>query len=147
MPAVDTVRALIAAAVVAVLAALGLVHLYWALGGQGGATAAVPEVGGRAAFKPSRAGTFLVAIALLASAILVAIAGRLVPALHGASFARPLTFLIGAVFMARSVGDFRLVGFFKRASASRFARLDTLVYTPLCLLLGMAVLYLAYVDV
>jgi Protein of unknown function (DUF3995) len=56
-------------------------------------------------------------------------------------------FGLGAVFVVRSVGDFRPLGFFKRARGSRFARLDTFVYAPLCLILGLAALFVAYYDV
>jgi Protein of unknown function (DUF3995) len=141
------VKTLIALALVLVLAALGLVHVYWGFGGRTAAAAAVPEVAGRPAFKPSRTATLLVAMALLAAATLVATTARLVPDLPVPRVARFLTFVLGSVFVARSIGDFRLVGFFKRASASRFARLDTLVFAPLCLLVGLAALFVAYVDV
>jgi hypothetical protein len=46
------------------------------------------------------------------------------------------TFGVGAVLAARAVGDFRLVGLFKRVRGTRFARYDSLVYTPLCLALA-----------
>jgi hypothetical protein len=139
----DAVIRLTALAVVAVLTALGLLHVFWALGGRLGAAAAVPEVADRPAFRPSRTGTLLVAVALLVAASLVASTARLLPNACLLPFARPSTRVLGVLFLARSVGDFRLVGFFKRASASRFARLDSLVYAPLCLLLGAAVLYVA----
>jgi len=46
------------------------------------------------------------------------------------------------VFALRAIGDFRHVGFFKRVRGCRFARLDTLAYSPLCtalaLLIGIA---------
>ena len=140
-------RSLIAFALVAVLLALSLVHLYWGLGGRTAAAAAIPEVAGRPAFKPSRTGTLAVAMALLVSACLVATTGHLLPELHVPRLVRFLTTVVGSVFVARSVGDFRLVGFFKRRSASRFARLDTLVYSPLCLFLGLAALFVAYADI
>jgi hypothetical protein len=41
------------------------------------------------------------------------------------------------------VGDLRLVGFFKRVRDTRFARRDTLFYSPLSLALGLALLGLA----
>lgn len=34
--------------------------------------------------------------------------------------------------LARAVGDFRLVGFFKKVKGSEFALMDTLLYSPLC---------------
>jgi hypothetical protein len=131
----------------AILLALGSVHVYWALGGRSGSAAAVPEVSGRPAFQPSRPGTLAVAIALFVAAALIATAGRLLVDPFAAPIVRVLTFCLGAVFLARSVGDFRLVGFFKRVQGSRFARLDTLVYAPLCLLLGLAAVFVAYHDV
>jgi hypothetical protein len=44
--------------------------------------------------------------------------------------------LSGLVFSGRSVGDFRLVGLTKRERESAFARNDTWLYTPLCMLLS-----------
>jgi hypothetical protein len=45
--------------------------------------------------------------------------------------------------VARAVGEFKYVGFFKRVRGSRFARLDTLLYSPLCLLLAVGVTLVA----
>lgn len=130
-----------------ILSLLGLVHIYWALGGRSASAAAVPELAGRPAFKPSRSATLAVAIALFGAAALVATAGRLLADPVPPPIVRILTFGLGAVFLARSIGDFRLVGFFKRVRGSRFAQLDTSVYTPLCLILGLAAVWLAYYDV
>jgi hypothetical protein len=138
---------LVALLMAAILSALGLVHIYWALGGRSGSGSAVPELSGRPAFEPSRPGTLAVAIALFAAALLIATAGRLLVDPLAPPTVRLLTFCLGAVFLARAVGDFRLVGFFKRVQGSRFARLDTLVYAPLCLILGIAALFVAYHDV
>jgi hypothetical protein len=128
----------------AILLTLGVVHLYWALGGRHASVGAVPEVGGRPAFKPSRLGTIAVAIVLFASSALVATAGRLWADPFKPPIVRILTFGLAAVLLARSIGDFRLVGFFKRVQDSRFAQLDTLVYSPLCLVLGLAAVFVAY---
>jgi uncharacterized protein (DUF2062 family) len=138
---------LVALLTAAALSALGVVHIYWAMGGRSGSGAAVPELAGRPAFKPSRTGTLAVAIALFAAALLVATAGRVLFDPLAPPTVRLLTFCLGAVFLARAVGDFRLVGLFKRVRGSRFARLDTWVYAPLCLILGIAALFVAYHDV
>jgi hypothetical protein len=47
------------------------------------------------------------------------------------------------VLALRAIGEFRYVGLFKRVRESRFAALDTRVYTPLCVALAAAVFYLA----
>jgi lipopolysaccharide/colanic/teichoic acid biosynthesis glycosyltransferase len=45
--------------------------------------------------------------------------------------------------IARAVGEFKYVGFFKRVRDSKFATLDTFVYSPLCLLLAAGVALVA----
>jgi hypothetical protein len=130
-----------------ILAILGLIHVYWAFGGQTGSAAAVPESAGRPAFKPSRSSTLAVAFALFVAAALVMAAARLIADPFPPPTVRILTFGLGAVFVVRSIGDFRLLGFFKRVRGSRFAQLDTFVYAPLCLVLGLAALFVAYYDV
>jgi hypothetical protein len=44
----------------------------------------------------------------------------------------------------RAIGDFRYVGFFKRIRDSKFARLDTLAYSPLCAALAVLIGIAAY---
>ncbi len=134
----------IARLLAAALAALGLMHVYWALGGRAGKSAAVPEINGQRAFVPTRAGTLAVAAALLFAASVVAIAGGLFGVGEFKGFFRFLAYGLSATFIARAIGDFRLVGFFKRVRDTRFARLDTFVFAPGCLALGLAVLYVAY---
>jgi hypothetical protein len=53
---------------------------------------------------------------------------------------------VATVFAAflRSVGDFRLVGFFKRVRGTRFARYDSLLFSPLSLALGVPTLWLGW---
>ena len=48
--------------------------------------------------------------------------------------------------MMRAIGDFKLVGFFKAARGSAFARRDTLLYSPVCLTLALAVGTLAVLS-
>jgi len=51
---------------------------------------------------------------------------------------------VALVMFARAIGDSELVGFFKKVGGSRFARLDTLLYSPLCLVLGAGLLVVAW---
>jgi hypothetical protein len=43
---------------------------------------------------------------------------------------------LSVIMLLRFVGDFRSVGVFKRDRGTRFARLDTLYFSPLCLALA-----------
>jgi Protein of unknown function (DUF3995) len=140
------VASVVARLVAAALGALALMHVYWAFGGRVGKSVAVPEVNGRQAFVPSKAGTLAVGAALFFAASVVAIAGGLVGVGGYRGPFRVLAFGLSATFLARAVGDFRLVGFFKRVRGTRFAFLDTTVFAPLCLVFGLAVLYVAYHD-
>jgi hypothetical protein len=128
-------------AIVILLTVAG-VHLYWAAGGKAGKGAAVPSANGRAVIKPSASATAMVAVGLCATAALLALRiGWLdLSALPGNSLVvRIGTWLMAAVFALRAIGDFRYVGFFKRIRDSRFARLDTLAYSPLCACLALLI--------
>jgi hypothetical protein len=127
-----------------VLAGIAALHFYWAAGGTTGASAAIPERGGRPAFSPAPQATALVALAFLAaSAIVLARIGAWGPASGSPSWVRLGTWCIGGAFLLRAIGDFRLVGFFKRVRGTRFADLDSTIYSPLSLGVGVAVLWLA----
>jgi hypothetical protein len=128
-------------AIVILLTVAG-VHLYWAAGGKAGRGAAVPSANGRAVIKPSAFATAMVAVGLCATAALLALRiGWLdLSALPGNRLVvRIGTWLMAAVFALRAIGDFRYVGFFKRIRDSRFARLDTLAYSPLCACLALLI--------
>ena len=43
------------------------------------------------------------------------------------------------LLLLRAIGDFHLVGFFKTVRGSRFAWLDSSLYSPLCLALALGV--------
>ena len=134
---------LIAVLTAATLALIALVHVYWALGGQVAKSAALPEVDGRPAFTPRGSMTLMVAAALLLAALLVAVTGGALPVSLPRLGTRALTLGLALVFVARAIGDFRLVGFFKRVRKTRFATLDSRFYAPLCLVLGVAIAWIA----
>ena len=48
------------------------------------------------------------------------------------------TRIIGAVFFLRAIGDFNIVGIFKKKSNSKFAKADTKLFIPLCLFIGFS---------
>lgn len=133
MQALSTVAAGLAASI---LGTLGGLHLYWALGGTFGKDAAIPTRNGEPVLRPSGLGTGLVAVTLFGMAALLAVSRGWIdlPGLNGAS--RLGAAIAALAFGIRAVGDLRYVGFFKRIRDGRFARLDTRVYSPLCVLLA-----------
>jgi hypothetical protein len=127
------------AAAALILACLGLLHVYWAAGGTFGKGATVPVREGKPVLRPSPLTTAIVAVGLLGmAALLVARIGWIVIPISPLSL-RVCIWLTTAIFFLRALGDFRYVGFFKRVRDSRFAELDTMLYSPLCLLLAALV--------
>lgn len=141
---------LVAQGTATVLILIALVHLYWALGGRLGSEAVVPQVAGAApgqwqpAFRPPAWITALVALGLLLIALLVCLRVGLFLPLLGQPWLQWLISAIALLMFARAIGDSSLVGFFKEACPSRFARLDSLVYSPLCVALGAGLLVVAW---
>ncbi len=108
-----------------------------------GESGAVPSVDGKPLFVPSARATVAVGVVLLLFAGLVAATGGLVSVGLPPAVLMWLSFGLAAGLLARAVGEFRYVGFFKRVRGSRFATLDTYVYSPLCLLLAIGVALVA----
>jgi hypothetical protein len=131
-----------------IFAALSLLHVYWAAGGRVARGVAIPtlSVSGKRALNPSPAGTVLVAAALLVAMLIIlgrlGMAGAKIP---GWIF-RWGTWGIAVVFFLRAIGEFKLVGFFKRVSDTPFARWDTWLFSPLCLLIAVIAFMLAYTE-
>jgi len=127
------------------LGLLSSLHLYWAAGGRIGAMAALPEREGAPVFQPGIASTLVVAGLLASAALLVlARAGHWPAALLPHWMVTLGAPVVALVLIARSIGDFHYVGFFKRVRDTRFARLDTRVYSPIALLLGAATAIVAW---
>ena len=143
-----------ASLLVSAFAALSLLHVYWACGGRWGWNAALPErpsptspESARACvnlFTPSRAATLGVACVLAVAGLLASLrAGLFAPPLRHWALTTILT-TFAVVFLLRAIGDCHWVGFFKKVRDSTFARLDTAVYSPLCVTLGVGLLTVAY---
>lgn len=122
---------------------LGAWHFYMAIFPGKGTGGAVPTVAGKPLFVPSAPATIGVAVVLLLCAVLIlATAGLLVVGIPQVLL-QGLCFALTLGLLARAVGDFKHVGFFKRNRGSSFAVLDTFVYSPACLVLGVAVALVA----
>lgn len=106
---------------------------------------AIPKLEGNDAFTPGAGVTFLVAICLSLFAALslglielVFIEPEILEYVQWAGIA------VGTVFILRAIGDFNLVGFTKKNKQGDFAVLDSVLYSPLCLLLGSGYFYLVW---
>ena len=127
-------------------AALSALHVYWAVGGRRGLGAVIPTVDGRRTLNPSPLATIVVAVALALAAAITFGATGMLAAVAPAWLIRCGLVVLTVVFGARAVGDLRLIGFTKRVKGTRFARLDTWVFAPLCVGLAAACGALAWLS-
>ena len=118
---------------------LALIHFYWAFGGKFGLDKALPtDVEGNRLLKPSKFMTFVVGFILLAFsyvAYMLYIGDKSPIVVYGG-------YGLSILFFLRFVGDFNLVGLFKKVKNTEFSKYDTWLYIPLCLFLSINFLFL-----
>ncbi len=134
----------VASAVSFVFVALSLWHIRMAFLPPSSESGVVPTVAGKPLFAPSVSATLAVAVVLLLFAGLVAATAGLVKVGIPERVLSWLCYALSLGLLARAIGEFKYLGFFKRVRGSKFARLDTLVYSPLCLLLAIGVALVAW---
>jgi hypothetical protein len=125
------------AATAGLLALLGLIHLYWAARGIKGRSVALPERDGRPVMQPSRASTMAVAGCLFGGALVLLTRLGLVPLPVPALWPCRASWLLAFLFALRAIGEFRYVGIFKRVKGTPFARWDSALFTPLCIVIAV----------
>jgi hypothetical protein len=127
-------------------AGLSLLHAYWALGGRWGSAYTVPTISGRRSFDPSPLATCVVSSLLgLAVIIVMGKSAWIAPGPLSALF-QIGAWGFGLVFLLRAVGNLRTFGFFKVVKGTPFADWDTWLYSPLCLLIALLVVGLAWLP-
>ena len=118
---------------------LGVIHVYWALGGQWAIAVVIPtNTNGRKLFNPGSLGTFIVALGLLLFMMLDLTYSGFIASDFSHDLIRHGIMGIGVIFLLRAVGNFNSVGFTKRRKQSVFAKMDTRFYSPLCLFIAMS---------
>lgn len=125
----------------AVFLVLCVVHVRW-LFGVPSFEGVVPTQDGKPVFHPSRSATLVVAVALLAAAVVSVWHGAF-PQVEPIWIPRLGVWVLAAVFALRAVGDFRYCGVFKRVRGTKFARNDSLFFSPLCVAIAALAVWLA----
>ena len=117
------------------LIAIALLHFYWALGYKWGLDKAIPTgIKGQKTLNPPKILTALVGIFLLGFAYVAYMLA------HDYYYNTVIYagWTIGVIFLLRAIGDFNIVGMFKKIKGTVFAKYDTYFYIPLCLFIGIA---------
>jgi len=125
-----------------VFLALSAIHIRLLFGDQIAFEGVVPTRDGEPLFRPGRGSTLLVAVALAFAAV-VSVWRGFCPLVGPAWVPHLGIWVLAAVFALRAIGDFRYIGIFKRVRGTRFARNDSLFFSPLCMGISGLAIWLA----
>jgi hypothetical protein len=124
---------------------IAAMHAYWGVGGKWFTDRTYPHVPGQRIALPGKLACWAVTPVFLGFAWISVSVGGLAGVGPGAALPElsPGWVLIAghalaAICLLRAIGEFRYVGFFKRVRGTAFAWWDTRLYSPLCLIVGLA---------
>jgi len=112
-------------------------HFYWLFGGKWGTDKVFPTKTNQSSKPPiPKFAILIVALGLAFFGLLYLIKSGLITAQlpHWVTYAY---WIIPAIFILRSIGEFNYVGFFKKVKDTPFAKADTKIFAPLCLTIGV----------
>lgn len=123
---------------VAVFILLGAIHLSWAFGSNWGFAEALPtNEEGKRVLNPKKFDSAIIGLGLCLFALFYLLKSGLI------SFNAPNwilhygSWIIPSIFLLRAIGDFKYIGFFKRIKKTDFAKRDSKIFSPLCLVVGL----------
>ena len=122
---------------VLIFSVLSLFHFYWVFGGTVGLDKAVPtKTKGEKAMNPGWFATATVGIGLGAFAFFYVLKGGFLELDLPSWVVDYFGWGISGIFFIRAMGEFNYVGFFKKVKDTEFAKWDTKLFSPLCLLIS-----------
>ncbi|MFT4534589.1 MAG: hypothetical protein ACJA1A_002355 [Saprospiraceae bacterium] len=128
-----------------ILFILSLIHFNWARGGIWGFENALPtNEKGERILNPRKIDSLIVGLGLLGFAFFYLHLSSLLTLAIFELIMHYLKWIIPSIFMLRAIGDFRYVGLFKKVKNTKFGRFDTYYFTPLCIIIVMLGLLIAY---
>jgi hypothetical protein len=113
---------------------LSLIHIWWGFGGEWGKDAAIPTKNHNIKImSPGSLPTFIIALGLLALGAFILVKAKFLNISIPPFFDKYGLWIIAIIFLLRTIGEFKYVGFFKKIKQTKFAKNDTKYYSPLCL--------------
>lgn len=121
-----------------ILIALGVIHFNWVFGGKFGFKESLPtKENGERVLNPRKIDSAIVGIVLTAFGVFYALKSGLINYNIPEQIMTYGSWIIPILFLLRAIGEFKYVGFFKSIRKTGFGKLDTLFFSPLCLLIGI----------
>lgn len=117
---------------------LGGFHFLWVAGVKYGLASAIPvKPGDKPTLKPGKFATLLVGLALTSIAGFYVLQSGVIEVTGWELPIKIASWAIPILFTLRAIGEFKYVGFFKRVKGTQFSKMDTRLFSPLCLTIGI----------
>ena len=136
---------------VGLLLSIALLHFYWAFGGKWAVDYTIPDKFKDSYFNDKNKtriaiATLVVALGLIVFAAIIASNYFNFEALIKPNWTIILTRIIGGIFLLRAIGDFNIVGIFKKQKSGKFAAKDSQLFIPICLYLGITAILISLIS-
>ena len=121
-----------------VFVVLGSFHFYWLFGGTWAVGKVIPSKGnGERLPEIPKIATLIVGVVLVSFGFIYLIKSGLIN-IQGLNWMINYGYwFIPTIFILRAIGEFKYVGFFKKVKHTTFAKADSKVFIPLCLIIGI----------
>jgi len=117
---------------------LGLIHFSWALGGKWAIEKALPtKENGERVLNPKKIESGIVGFGLTIFGLFYLFSSKLIDIQLPNWIVDYGSWIIPTIFILRAVGDFKYIGFFKKVKQTKFGKLDTKFFSPMCLVVGL----------
>ncbi|MEM5687169.1 DUF3995 domain-containing protein [Bacillus cereus] len=125
---------------VCILFLVSFLHVYWAFGGKWATNSVIPTKAGEKAFTPGTGMTLFIALLLSMAAIILLQQTNIVHFAFPNIIVQMGSWVCMIVFFIRVIGEFHYFGIFKHEKDTNFARMDTVLFIPLCAFLSLSFL-------
>ncbi len=126
---------------------LGGFHFYWLFGGVWGLEKVIPSKDNKAStLTIPKFATLLVGLVLVLFGLMYLIKSGLINVQVPYWVTNYGFWVIPSIFILRAIGDFNYVGFFKKIKNTEFAKSDSKIFSPLCLIIGIIGILIQFIS-
>jgi len=130
-----------------ILTILGLIHFNWVFGGKWGFEQSIPtKENGEKLLNPKKIETAIVGIGLILFGLIYLIKTGLINVSIPMWITNYGYWIIPSIFILRAIGEFKYVGFFKQIKNTEFAKADSKIFSPLCLIIGIIGILIQFIS-
>lgn len=90
--------------------------------------------------------TLIVALVLIAFSLIYLLKSSLIVLLLPSWLLQFIYWFIPTLFILRAIGEFKYVGFFKQVKNTDFAKADSKLFSPFCLLIGFVGFFIQFLG-